>query len=115
MSDFTTIEFSDPLSHETKFFLISERLLHAKGHSRQPSDSITHIPLLDSNITLTSNTGNYCCSGVQKGGGEGRGEYLFSRVNEFLDDVHRGGTGKFLDHFQPATNGVPRHLGTAHI
>jgi len=39
MSDFTTTEFFDSLSHETKFFLISEGLLHAKGHSGQTSDS----------------------------------------------------------------------------
>jgi hypothetical protein len=31
-----------------------------------------------------------------------------SEVNEFVDDVHWGRTGKFQDYFQPETNGIPQ-------
>ena len=49
-------------------------------------------------------------SGVSKGGGM-CGNTCFlpkSKVNEFVDDVHRGRTGEILDHFQPETNGILR-------
>jgi hypothetical protein len=36
MSDFTITELLNSLSYETKFFLVSEGFLYAKGHSRQP-------------------------------------------------------------------------------
>ena len=38
-SDFTITELIYSFSHETKFFLVSEGFLYAKGHSRQPCDS----------------------------------------------------------------------------
>jgi hypothetical protein len=53
MLDFTITKFFESLSHETKFIMISEGILHAKGHSRQPSYS-------GSNITFTFDTGTSC-------------------------------------------------------
>jgi hypothetical protein len=115
MSDFNITEFFNSLAHETKFFLMSEGLLHAKGHSRQPSDSgfPYHIyRFLDSNVTLTFITAASCWllwrKDRLKGGGGNTCFLPQSKVNEFVDDVHRGGTGEFLDHFQPETKGIPQ-------
>jgi hypothetical protein len=48
-------------------------------------------------------------SGVRTGGKGGNTCFLpQSKVHEFVEDVHRGRTGEFLDHFQPETNGIPQ-------
>jgi hypothetical protein len=72
--------------------------------------SIPHITFLGSNITLTFDTGTFCWLVWSEERWVG-GNTCFlpqSKVNEFVDDVHWGRTGKFLDYFQPETNGIPQ-------
>jgi hypothetical protein len=70
--------------------------------------SILHIPYLGSNITHTFNTGTSCWLVWSEESWGGNTCFLpQSKVNEFVDDVHRGRSGEFLDHFQPETNGIP--------